>query len=424
MAQNSGWRMVGDRWTRSLGVRGLRVRLFQKRRHGVFYRTLWLPGEGKDRKCLGTKDRREAERLGRALLTELRTAGVDSIPADRESTRSSLTLGDLWRRYRTTCPAFLDNASTSQQDAHSRAQVLLAYFGVRCLVESLTVDDQAAYANARRAGGIRIRNGELTGAVRARSAEADLVLLHQMLRWATTVRVDGVPLLRSNPLAGVRRVREQDPKRPIATWDRYQATRAALRELAAQAESGADRVRWIKVELALVLAEATGRRLGSIRQLRWEDIDWTAGTVRWRAGADKKRREAIVPLPVQLLDQLRAFQKELRAVGGLVFGAEHDTTKAMDRHLFDKWLAHAEKKAGLKKLDGGLWHPYRRKWATERKHLSVTDVAEAGGWKDTVTLLTYYARPDNETLLAVMSEERKLRDCAVGSRNGPPTGPR
>jgi hypothetical protein len=48
----------------------------------------------------------------------------------------------------------------------------------------------------------------------------------------------------------------------------------------------------------------------------------------------------------------------------------------------------------------GLWHPYRRKWATERKHLSITDVAEAGGWKDTVTLLTCYARPDNETLLA------------------------
>jgi hypothetical protein len=66
----------------------------------------------------------------------------------------------------------------------------------------------------------------------------------------------------------------------------------------------------------------------------------------------------------------------LRAVGALAFGAEHDSTKAMDRHLSDKWLAHAEKKAGLKKLDDGLWHPYRRKWATERKHLSITDVTD------------------------------------------------
>ena len=107
-----------------------------------------------------------------------------------------------------------------------------------------------------------------------------------------------------------------------------------------------------------------------------------------------------------------------------MFGAEHDPNKAIDRHQFDKWLAFAERKAGLPKLVGGLWHPYRRKWATERKHLSITDVAEAGGWKDTATLLTCYARPDNETLLAVMSEERKLRDRAVGARNGPQTGPR
>ncbi len=131
-----------------------------------------------------------------------------------------------------------------------------------------------------------------------------------------------------------------------------------------------------------------------------------------------------MPVPAGLLGELRSFRNELGTVGGLVFCAEHDIMKAMDRHLFDKWLAYAERKAGLKKLDGGLWHPYRRKWATERKHLSITDVAEAGGWRDTATLLTCYARPDNETLLAVMSEERKLRDYAVGDRNGPQTGPR
>jgi hypothetical protein len=33
-----------------------------------------------------------------------------------------------------------------------------------------------------------------------------------------------------------------------------------------------------------------------------------------------------------------------------------------------------------KKLLG--FHAYRRKWATERKHLPLKDVAEAGGWLD------------------------------------------
>ena len=32
------------------------------------------------------------------------------------------------------------------------------------------------------------------------------------------------------------------------------------------------------------------------------------------------------------------------------------------------------------KLDGGLWHPYRRAWAISRKHLPTVDVAAAGGW--------------------------------------------
>lgn len=50
--------------------------------------------------------------------------------------------------------------------------------------------------------------------------------------------------------------------------------------------------------------------------------------------------------------------------------------------------------------------------ATERKHLSLKHVAAAGGWKDVETLLTCYQQPDPETLLAVMSEPRKLREVA------------
>ncbi len=40
-------------------------------------------------------------------------------------------------------------------------------------------------------------------------------------------------------------------------------------------------------------------------------------------------------------------------------------------------------------------------------------MAAAGGWKDTDTLLTCYQLPDNDTLLAVMSVEHKVRETAV-----------
>jgi len=178
--------------------------------------------------------------------------------------------------------------------------------------------------------------------------------------------------------------------------------------LAAEAKSDAERERWIKMELALVLAEATGRRLGSIRALRWEDIDLIARRIRWRADADKKGVEWSLPIPESLANELRDFQRRLSAVGGLAFGSASNPVVPMDRHLFDKWLSAAEARANLPKLRGALWHAYRRKWASERKHLSLVDVAAAGGWKDTSTLLTCYMQPDEATLLRVMSEPRKL----------------
>jgi integrase len=269
-----------------------------------------------------------------------------------------------------------------------------------------------------------VSEGWTTAPVRARSPEADLVVLCAMLNWAVTVRVGGQRLLMSNPLAGVRRPREPNPHRPVATWDRFQSTRKAMRELQHEAAeqrkagdqpvlSDREETRWIKMELALVLAEATGRRLSSIRQLRWEDVDFERRTIRWRAEFDKKGKDWIVPVPKSLIDELKEFRRRLGAISGWMCCGERKSDQPMDRHLFDRWLHTAEKKAKLAKLAGGLWHPYRRKWATERKYLPITDVAAAGGWQDTATLLTCYQQPTNDALLAVMSEERKVRDTAV-----------
>jgi hypothetical protein len=44
---------------------------------------------------------------------------------------------------------------------------------------------------------------------------------------------------------------------------------------------------------------------------------------------------------------------------------------------------------------GSLWHIFRRVWATERKDLPLKDVAAAGGWRDTSTLLRYQ-QPDEK----------------------------
>ena len=71
-------------------------------------------------------------------------------------------------------------------------------------------------------------------------------------------------------------------------------------------------------------------------------------------------------------------------------GSKRRLPGARHRRGMSDYLKKAEKHAKLPKLDGALWHAYRRSWASARKHLSLVDVAAAGGWTDTGTLLRCY----------------------------------
>src|SRR5580704_1837739 len=163
--KRSDWhRTKNGCWTCSLGERGMRVWLFQKRRDGPFYRAMWRSGQTEDQKPLATKDQDEALRLGKSLLSEL-LKGEFFQPQ-----RQPLTLSQLWERYSHECADFLDNAEKSRKDATSRARILLGYFGEDFRVEDFTVDDQRRYERARQDGGIITSTGDKTVTTRARSA--------------------------------------------------------------------------------------------------------------------------------------------------------------------------------------------------------------------------------------------------------------
>jgi integrase len=392
-------------WCRTLGFRGTRVRLFERSEGGGFQRAVRLPDGRVSRRSFNTTDRAEAERLGRELLAALLR--------DEETERTGvITLGDLWERYRRDCVSFLDNNPRTQKDAERNAEVLLGFFGKDCDVRGLSEQDQIAFTQKRLAGGIVCEGSRITEVVRTRAVEVDLQLLNTMLRWATTVRVrGGHRLLEQHPLAGVKRPREKNPKRPVATWERYQVTRAKIQELSAGAKNDVSRRKWLKLELAVLLAESTGRRLGSIRQLSWEDFDYNRGTIRWRAQADKKGVASIVPIPPVLRDEIRSFKVKLGGgFGGLMFPSHSDPAKAVSRDALDHWLREAEELAGLPPLDGSLWHAYRRAWATARKDLPIKDVAAVGGWKDIQTLVNCYQQADDDTMLQVMSHPKKINE--------------
>lgn len=405
------WERTNGAWVLSIGMRGTRVRLYQNlKKGGTYYRDVWVGGKN-DRRSLQTRDKTEAERRGRALLAEL-------LQAPSTIGFEILTLGILWRLFRAESAAHLDNKDSTQTDDAHRATVLLAFFGDDKDVSLFTENDQLKFQNARLKGGLVLDAETCTRRVRQRTVAADLRLLHTMLRWATRYRLPSGPrLLQENPLHGVQIPRERNVVRPVATIERFTATRAAIaRELvtAVQAQDEEARLSWAKLDLALVIAEATGRRIGAIRLLFWSDLHLEGGdegcAITWRADADKKGVEHVTRIPGALARQIHHGVKQLAAIHTYVFSSPRHPLEAMSRHLLAYWLRKAERAAGLPPLRGGVWHTYRRKWATERKHYPMKDVMAAGGWTDVTTFLTSYQQADAATQLAVMSAPEKLSE--------------
>ena len=95
-----------------------------------------------------------------------------------------------------------------------------------------------------------------------------------------------------------------------------------------------------------------------------------------------------------------------------LFPSPVDGSRPATRHLADKWLREAERLAKLEPQTGSLWHAYRRRWATVRKHLPVQDVARAGGWKSHGVVQDIYTRADGETTLRVVLDAGELREVA------------
>jgi integrase len=155
----------------------------------------------------------------------------------------------------------------------------------------------------------------------------------------------------------------------------------------------------------LALARHTGRRIGAICALRLRDLrlaptdvaPW--GAIVWPADTDKRGREWEAPLNRPARDALDAWLAHDDAGDDHLFPHPDDNARPIDKDVASGWLRRAESLARLPKLDRGVWHPYRRLWASERRHLSPIDVAAAGGWGDTRTLERTYQHADARGVL-------------------------
>ena len=234
--------------------------------------------------------------------------------------------------------------------------------------------------------------------VRGRQLQYDCKFLLAVLNWATTVTdAYGRSLLERNPLKGLEVPREESPVRPQLDDADYRALLTVAGSMHPQ------------FQLALVLGHETGHRLGSIRMLRWSDIDLKHHRIRWRAENDKIEFEHVTRLTGEAVAALESARTCEAGIGDAwVFPAQKNPARPTDRHRFRRWWDAAIEEAKLSPLAGRGWHSLRRQFATEMKHAPLKDLAYLGGWKSVATVVDVYQRPDDRTMDQALAARRAV----------------
>ena len=344
----------------------------------------------------------------------------------------SLTLGNLFAMYQRHHLPTLSDAR--QREAQARMTMFADAWGRDLRVADVDASCVKVYCRMRRsleiiAPGCRLTNEGKRKVgyrepkpIRDGGLDAELRWLNSVFNFAVDHRVDGKPLLDRNPLPkGSKKRRsigwpkERNPRTPEASHHRFLATMKHVKEVDPAGRLGC----------ILSLARFTGRRESSIVSLRASDLLFNEerirsalaeggmneglvssmphGAIRWVAEHDKQGVLSVTPINRDAREAVDAYLRRTPRVGALpLFAAPKDTARHVSRHTAAKWLLRAEKLAGQAKFAGGVFHPYRRLWATERRHLPPHDVAAAGGWTDTQALTLIYQKATPAGVLAAV----------------------
>jgi hypothetical protein len=137
------------------------------------------------------------------------------------------------------------------------------------------------------------------------------------------------------------------------------------------------------------------------------------GAIRWREIHDKQGYldlTAIAAPARAALDRYLRLQPRLGSAP--LFSDSKRPDECVTRIAADYLLRRAEAEADVPKFDRGLWHCYRRAWASARKHMPDVDVSRAGGWRDLATMKASYQQADPETMLKAI-ENQPIRHIGV-----------
>ncbi len=396
-------------WRWVTGSHGAKVTVFERVPGGPLHIGVPVAAGGYHAASLKHRDRDLAMHDAAALAAR-RQAGEGQV--------GRLTMAALFYVY--TRAALPDQSPTHAAETLRGAEMWTRHLGADTEVRRIGPREWETFSRLRTSGeldarGHRVAKPEDRNPVGARVIAKDLKLLRAACRRATIERTSsGAFLLEVDPTRGLALPVEKNPRRPIYDAARFDALLAMADRVTMRIGWGKE-AHWVPshTRSLLRLAGDTGRRISAILALRWSD--WRPdlgkhGRLRWRAEEDKVGREWWAPVTPEVRAELERLQRERLMVGeALLFPAPNDTTRPVSVQIATDWLRRAERLAELEPVKGGAWHPFRRRWATERKHLSPKDAAAVGGWVDTTTLQKCYQAADEETMEAVVLQPRRLR---------------
>lgn len=320
-----------------LGRRGRLVTVREWVVRGVpSFKVSYRDAEGKARARFFARPRERGEALAFAEgIAEEQSKPVNAAPP-------VLTLKELWERYWQEASPSLRPRSRILYTEHWRRFSLFA--GPHLAARDMTWETLAAFRVALEAKGLAVSH------VRRILSQVRVVY-----RWA-----ENAGLVPHTTL--VNYVYRVSRDRLVESPAEYRLTefRALLAEL--NPTHGNQWRPWV----ALTLCGTQGARQNAVLHLRWEDIDWAAGTVTWRRAWDKQGQERTQPLRADARTALAVAECWTGGAGWILPGYGRRDAEA-PYTIQGLWgaIRRAEVTAGVPRMPRRAGHGLRRLLAGE-----------------------------------------------------------
>lgn len=342
----------------------------------------------------GARSKREADRELERIKTEIREARERGL---QPRVDPELTLGEVIDAYLNYAKSHLRTGDRLP----TTARALLKFFGPERKAISISKADVEAFIKWRRETPKERQSGksaDSTKTVKPATINRELALLQTAYNHAIQNQ-----LLERNPVALVKKLKENNVRDRIITEEEYQ-------KLLDQSSE--------HLKLIIMTAYETGMRRGEIENLKWDRVDLEAGFINLRPEDTKTEEGRRVPMPSHLLEKYRALRNSQASqtvdinTGAYVFRYQDNNGVYRHGQRTKIGFDNAKRRAGIKNF---RFHDLRHTFVTRMRDKGVPDrvIMAITGHRTMSTFMRYDKGPGEDQLRAA------IEHCeSNGGKNG------